>query len=79
MSERIWTEAEEALIRKHYPKEGSANLALILGKSQQQVISKARHLGIKCEVLTGWRSPENKAKAFDYLFPGKRKRRGSKT
>jgi hypothetical protein len=46
MKRHHWTEAEEALMRRHYPDSDTADLATALGVTARQVLSKANAMGL---------------------------------
>lgn len=47
MTRKIWTNRDDALMRKHYPDMCAAELALILGCSVSAVYNRANTLGLK--------------------------------
>jgi len=44
-----FSEAEIAIIRARYPKEGAAPLVEVLGRPRRSIIAKAGSLGLRCE------------------------------
>lgn len=47
MRRKIWSDGDDALMRKHYPNMSAAELALILGCSVPAVYNRASTLGLK--------------------------------
>ena len=47
---RVFTEFEEEMVRKYYPKKNPKDIARILGKKEEQIRRKAKQLGITREL-----------------------------
>lgn len=46
-----WTEQDDELIRKYYPRKGS-KIGKVLGRTKQQIYKRAVYLGVRCEGIT---------------------------
>ncbi len=57
MSGRRWTEQELAVVREQFPALGATRVAKLLGRSVNNVGSKARGMGLKLSPEAGYRSP----------------------
>ncbi|MBS1914041.1 MAG: hypothetical protein JST22_18785 [Bacteroidetes bacterium] len=61
-----WAASEDAILRKHYPQEGSAACATLLGRSQSAVNHRAKVLGIRSERQREWTRREEAMLKLQY-------------